>query len=40
MCEYGILKPVEVVCRRGKGKNNGGDEPNWGALYTHIEMSQ
>jgi hypothetical protein len=28
--EYGTLKPVEVILRRGRGKreNNGSDEPN------------
>jgi hypothetical protein len=30
MHEYGSLKPVEVILRRGRGKKdyNGGDEPN------------
>jgi hypothetical protein len=30
MYEYGTLKPVEVILRRGwrKRKNNGRDEPN------------
>jgi hypothetical protein len=32
MCEYGTLKPVEVILRRrGKGENNGGGKPNQGA---------
>jgi hypothetical protein len=32
MYEYGPLKLVEVILRRGKGKreNNGGNEPNRG----------
>jgi hypothetical protein len=31
MYEYGTLKPVEVILRKGMGRrdNNGGDEPNW-----------
>jgi hypothetical protein len=40
--EYGTLKPVEVILRRGRDEreNNGRDEPNWGTLYvTYIEMS-
>jgi hypothetical protein len=42
MYEYGILKPVEVILRRGRGKRekNGGDEPNQGTLYVNMEMSQ
>jgi hypothetical protein len=42
MYEYGTLKPDEVNLRKVTGKRkNGGDEPNWGTLYTlwkcHIE---
>jgi hypothetical protein len=42
MCEYGSLKPVEGILRRGRGKreNTGEDEPNWGTLYTYMGMSQ
>jgi hypothetical protein len=42
MYEYGILKPVNVILRMGKGKsdNNGGNELNWGTLYVYIERSQ
>jgi hypothetical protein len=42
MYEYGPFKPVKAILRRGKGKtvNNGMDEPNQDALYTHMEMSQ
>jgi hypothetical protein len=42
MYEYGTLKSVEVILRRGWGRgreNNGGDEPNWGILYAYMEMS-
>jgi hypothetical protein len=40
--EYGTLKPVEVILRRGKEKRekNEGDESNWGTLYAYMEMSQ
>jgi hypothetical protein len=38
--EYGILKPVEAILRRGRGKNNGEDEPNQGMLYAYMEMLQ
>jgi hypothetical protein len=36
------VKPVEVILRRGKRKrnSNGGDEPNPGAIYVYMEMSQ
>jgi hypothetical protein len=42
MHEYGTLKPVEVILRRGKEEeeDNGGDDPNWGMLYAYMEMSQ
>jgi hypothetical protein len=41
MYEYGTLKPIEVTLRRWrKRENNGGDESNWGTLYTYMEMSQ
>lgn len=42
MYEHGTVKPVEVILRMGKGKkkNNGGDELNWGTLYEYIEKSQ
>jgi hypothetical protein len=42
MHEYGALKPVEVILRKGRKKreNNGGDEPNWCILYSCMEMSQ
>jgi hypothetical protein len=31
MYEYGTLKPVKVILKKGgqKRENNGGDEPNW-----------
>jgi hypothetical protein len=37
MCEYGTLKPVEVILRRGRGKkkSNGGDEQNRGT-FMHV----
>jgi hypothetical protein len=40
--EYETLKSVEVILRKGrrKRKNNGGDEPNGGALYAYKEISQ
>jgi hypothetical protein len=40
MYEYGTLKPIEVILRRGRGnrENNGGDESNWGILYSHREL--
>jgi hypothetical protein len=34
------LKPLKVIFRRGKRENTGGDEPNWGTLYAHMEVSQ
>jgi hypothetical protein len=37
--KYGTLKPVEVILRRWKRKNNREDEPNWGILYAYVEMS-
>jgi hypothetical protein len=39
--EYGTMKPDEVNLRRGTGnrKNKGRVEPNWGTLYTNMEMS-
>jgi hypothetical protein len=42
MYESGTLKLVEVILRRGleKRENNGGNEPNQGKLYAHMEMSQ
>jgi hypothetical protein len=42
MYEYGTLKSVEVILRRGMGKreDNGGDELNQGTLYTYLEMPQ
>jgi hypothetical protein len=38
--EYGTVKPVKVILRRGRRKreNNGGDEPKWSTLYTYVEM--
>jgi hypothetical protein len=39
MYEYGTLKPVEIILRKGK-ENNGEDDPNWDSLYTCIEISQ
>jgi hypothetical protein len=41
MCEYGTLKPVKVILRRGRDikENNERDEPNWGTLYAYMEMS-
>jgi hypothetical protein len=40
--EYGILKSVEVILRRGRGKrkNNGGNKPNRGIIYVYMEISQ
>jgi hypothetical protein len=42
MCEYGTLKAVYIICKRGRGKrnNNRGDEPNLGTLYAYMKMSQ
>jgi hypothetical protein len=42
MYEYGTLKPVKVILRRGREKreNNGGNKPNLGTLYTYMKMSQ
>jgi hypothetical protein len=39
--EYGTLKSVEVILRRGRKKrvDNGGDGPNWGTLYKYLKMS-
>jgi hypothetical protein len=41
MHEYGTLKSVKFILRRGRGKrdNNGGDKQNWGTLYTYMEIS-
>jgi hypothetical protein len=41
MYEYGTLKPVEVILRRGwgKNKNNEGDKPNLRTLYACMETS-
>jgi hypothetical protein len=41
MYEYGTLKPVDVILRRGweKRENNGGGEPKGGILSAHVEMS-
>jgi hypothetical protein len=41
MYEYGILKLVKVILRRGRvRKNNGGSESNLGTLPAYMEMSQ
>jgi hypothetical protein len=42
MYECGTLNPIEAILRREKEKreNNKGDEPNQGALYTYMEMSE
>jgi hypothetical protein len=39
MHEYGTLKPVKAILRRGNMENNGGDEPNRGIFYAYVEMS-
>jgi hypothetical protein len=41
MYEYGTLKSVKVLLRRGrKRENNGGNKPNQGTINVHMEMSQ
>jgi hypothetical protein len=41
MYEYGTLKPVEIISRRGVEKEiNGENEPNPGTKYVYVEMSQ
>jgi hypothetical protein len=41
MYEYETLKPVKVILRKGREKkNNRGDKPIRGTLYTYMEMSQ
>jgi hypothetical protein len=42
MYEYGTLKPLEAILKRGRGKreNNGGDELNPDTLYTYMEISK
>jgi hypothetical protein len=42
MYEYGTLKPVKIILRKGRKKreNNGGNKQNWGTLSTYMEMSQ
>jgi hypothetical protein len=42
MYKYVILKPVEVILKRGRGKreNNRRDKANWYVLYAYMEMSQ
>jgi hypothetical protein len=41
MYEYGTMKPVKVISKRRREREyNGGDEPNQGILYSHMEMSQ
>jgi hypothetical protein len=37
--EYGAMKPVQVILRRGEGENEG-SEPNQGTIYVHMERSQ
>jgi hypothetical protein len=39
MYEYGTLKPDEVILRRGRREDNGGDEQNWGIIYVCMEVS-
>jgi hypothetical protein len=41
MYEYGTLKSVEIISRRGVGEReiNGEDEPNLGMIYVYMEMS-
>jgi hypothetical protein len=40
--EYGTLKSVEVILRRGRRKreNNGGNETNLGTLYAYMKKLQ
>jgi hypothetical protein len=42
MYEYGTLKPVDVILRKGSGRreNNGRDERNPSTLYRYMEISQ
>jgi hypothetical protein len=42
MYEYGTLKQVKVISRRGRRgrENNGQDETKWGTMYAYIEMPQ
>jgi hypothetical protein len=42
MYEYGTLKPVKIILRKGrrKRKNNRGNESHQGTLYAYMEMSQ
>jgi hypothetical protein len=42
MYEYGTLKPVKVILRRGRGKRESKrrDESNQGTIYVCIERSQ
>jgi hypothetical protein len=38
-CEHATLKAVKVISRRGKGKNNGGDDSNQGTLFTYGNVT-
>jgi hypothetical protein len=41
LCEYGTLKPVQVILRRGRKRGRSRrDETNWDTLYVYMEMSQ
>jgi hypothetical protein len=42
MCEYGTLKPVRIILRKGSEERGWGME-GWtkqGTLYAYVEMSQ
>jgi hypothetical protein len=41
MYEYGTMKPVKAILRRGWGRrnNNGGDEANLGTICVYMEVS-
>jgi hypothetical protein len=41
MHDYGALKHLEIILRKGsKKRENGGDESNWGILFSYPEMSK
>jgi hypothetical protein len=41
MSEYGTLKSVEVILKRGKRReNNEGNETNRNVIYIYMEKSQ
>jgi hypothetical protein len=42
MHEYGTLKTVDIILRRGVEEEeiSFADEPNWDTIYVYMEISQ